>query len=223
MQSVFVTTPDGPQRSIEKRWSLSLTIGEIKNSLYLVLGADPAHLDMYLMHTQSGQIVRMAPDSAQFGDFNPQPYDLVQVYGTRSASALAYEQDDGSVPVYTLSDEQYLNRHDNARAFIANARQRKQVHDPKDKEKEKEVDIVVGSRCEVVGGKRGQVAYVGQVEGKSGLWVGVRLDEPLGKNDGSVGGRKYFDAREKYGLFVAPGNIIVGDFPEFNDDDFEEI
>ena len=50
-------------------------------------------------------------------------------------------------------------------------------------------EISVGFRCSVSpGDKRGIVRYVGKVpEGAPGFFVGVELDEPLGKNSGSVG------------------------------------
>jgi tubulin-specific chaperone B len=52
--------------------------------------------------------------------------------------------------------------------------------------------IQVGDRCEVdPGAKRGEVKHVGPVEGlPEGHWVGVQLDEPLGKNDGTAKGKK---------------------------------
>lgn len=50
-------------------------------------------------------------------------------------------------------------------------------------------DIVLNSRCKVTfqnePHRLGVVMYVGSVEGLSGKWVGVKYDEPLGKNDGS--------------------------------------
>jgi tubulin-folding cofactor B len=75
----------------------------------------------------------------------------------------------------------------------------------------------VGDRCSVTpGDRRGVVAYIGPVEGLSeGYWVGVRMDEPLGKNTGSYNGKVYFEAPEKCGSFVRPSYITLGDFPPF--------
>ena len=43
------------------------------------------------------------------------------------------------------------------------------------------------------GGKRGEVRYVGKIPAIApGWWVGVKYDEPVGKNDGSLKGRRYF-------------------------------
>lgn len=90
----------------------------------------------------------------------------------------------------------------------------------------------LGSRCEVRGGKRGSVQYVGPVESlPAGLWVGVRYDEPVGKHDGQLpGGKRFFECPPKHGGFVRPNLVAVGDFPviglgsddetsDFGDDD----
>jgi len=86
--------------------------------------------------------------------------------------------------------------------------------------------VEVGMRCEVSpGGRRGSVAFVGEVPeiGVGGYWVGVVFDEPVGKTDGTVrGGKRYFDApSSNRGGFVQGKNIQVGDFPER--DIFDEL
>merc|ERR1711933_152462 len=59
----------------------------------------------------------------------------------------------------------------------------------------------IGGRCEVdPGARRGAVAFAGTVVGMKGLWIGVRLDEPQGQNDGSKDGKQYFECPgQKYG------------------------
>ncbi|KAK5639247.1 hypothetical protein RI129_011739 [Pyrocoelia pectoralis] len=55
----------------------------------------------------------------------------------------------------------------------------------------------------------GVVAYVGPTEFASGTWVGVDLDAPKGKNDGSVQGIYYFTCRPKHGMFVRADKLIL--------------
>ncbi|XP_057292074.1 dynactin subunit 1-like isoform X2 [Hydractinia symbiolongicarpus] len=61
----------------------------------------------------------------------------------------------------------------------------------------------IGTRVEVVGkGLTGTVSYVGMTAFAAGKWVGVALDEPKGKNDGTVQSKKYFECPPNHGIFV---------------------
>lgn len=46
------------------------------------------------------------------------------------------------------------------------------------------------------------------------LWIGVQLDEPVGKHDGIIKGKRYFQAHHHAGTFVKPSAVRTGDFPE---------
>ncbi|KAG6819839.1 hypothetical protein H0H93_008096, partial [Arthromyces matolae] len=90
-------------------------------------------------------------------------------------------------------------------------------------------EVVVGARCEVESSepglrKRGTVRFTGTTQFNSGFWVGIEYDEPMGKNDGSVQGERYFSCRPNYGVFVRADKVKVGDFPvEDLDIDDEEM
>ena len=75
--------------------------------------------------------------------------------------------------------------------------------------------------------RRGTVSYIGQVPEIPGIgsWVGVALDEPTGKNDGSVKGKRYFECGQNCGVFVRPDRCEAGDFPalDLGDEDMEEL
>ena len=69
------------------------------------------------------------------------------------------------------------------------------------------------------GGKRGEVKFVGKA-GKGlplGYWIGVQYDEPVGKNDGTVKGVKYFECLPGYGSMLRPDLVKVGDYPEIDE------
>mmetsp|Transcript_19336 Transcript_19336/g.26829 ORF Transcript_19336/g.26829 Transcript_19336/m.26829 type:complete len:340 (-) Transcript_19336:61-1080(-) len=98
----------------------------------------------------------------------------------------------------------------------------------------------VGMRCEVQpGGRRGQVAFVGEVPeiGGGGYWIGVLFDEPVGKTDGRVTvkskngettKKRYFDAMPGYASFLRGEHVQAGNYPErdimdeLNSDDSED-
>uniref|UniRef100_A0A8D3D4D6 Kinesin family member 13Bb n=1 Tax=Scophthalmus maximus TaxID=52904 RepID=A0A8D3D4D6_SCOMX len=58
--------------------------------------------------------------------------------------------------------------------------------------------------------KSGTVRYVGPTDFAVGTWVGVELEVPAGKNDGSVAGKHYFHCNPGYGVLVRPGRVSRG-------------
>jgi dynactin 1 len=51
-------------------------------------------------------------------------------------------------------------------------------------------------------GQLATVRYVGQTGFAAGEWIGVELEGPNGKNDGSVKGERYFDCEMGQGMFL---------------------
>ncbi|KAI8061430.1 dynein associated protein-domain-containing protein [Gongronella butleri] len=67
-------------------------------------------------------------------------------------------------------------------------------------------EIQVGARVQVQG-KVGTIRFVGTTSFQTGKWMGIELDEPLGKNSGVVQGKRYFECRMNHGVFVRPSQV----------------
>ncbi|KAK3909050.1 Restin-like protein [Frankliniella fusca] len=74
--------------------------------------------------------------------------------------------------------------------------------------------FIIGERVYVGGSKPGRLAYIGDTQFAPGEWAGVVLDEPIGKNDGSVGGVRYFQCEPKKGVFSRLTRLTRYPLPE---------
>ncbi|EEB05142.1 hypothetical protein SJAG_00140 [Schizosaccharomyces japonicus yFS275] len=54
----------------------------------------------------------------------------------------------------------------------------------------------------------GIVRYIGNTSFSEGNWIGVELTHGIGKNDGSVNGKRYFHCAPGKGLFIRPQKIL---------------
>ncbi|XP_053965381.1 kinesin-like protein KIF13A isoform X1 [Anastrepha ludens] len=55
----------------------------------------------------------------------------------------------------------------------------------------------------------GVISYIGTTHFQAGTWIGVELDTPTGKNDGTVQGIQYFQCKSKHGIFVRYDKLIL--------------
>ncbi|XP_047601263.1 CAP-Gly domain-containing linker protein 4 isoform X3 [Lutra lutra] len=67
--------------------------------------------------------------------------------------------------------------------------------------------LKLGDRVIIAGQKVGTLRFCGTTEFASGQWAGIELDEPEGKNNGSVGKIQYFKCAPKYGIFAPLSKI----------------
>ncbi|KAM4541457.1 CAP-Gly domain-containing linker protein 4 isoform 2-T2 [Fundulus diaphanus] len=68
-------------------------------------------------------------------------------------------------------------------------------------------EVQQGERVLVAGQRTGVVQFCGKTSFAPGVWLGIELDKPSGKNDGSVGGVRYFSCPPKHGVFAPPSRV----------------
>lgn len=228
-------------RLVELRMDSRASLDDVKQRLYLHTGTRPPTMQLFVQDVSVPTGYRkLAPDSSTLASHALQSGDTLLLVDSDpySVSANGWLEDTSLVPKFQLSEEAYDKSENTYRKF----KQRMREKDPTwsmtsalarkvnaaNSGRSIDIDetppqISVGNRVQVFpGDKRGEVRFVGRdLEGlPAGWWVGVSYDEPVGKNDGTVKGVRYFEADKNYGGMVRPSNIIVGDFPPL--DDFEE-
>lgn len=219
----------------EKRFDRGLTIADLKCRLELITGATAGTMTLQVYDDKDQLLFGLDNDNALLGSHTIEENYRIHVIDTTKKHGEF--EDLSKVEKFEISDTTYDQRNDSVRSFLRrnklgkyNEEERAAMKAQADAEalaeEEKAQAIKVGDRCEVAvlgePTRRGEVKFVGKTEFKEGWWVGIHYDEPLGKNDGSVNGKRYFEAPMKYGGFTRPANVTVGDFPEMDYDD-EEI
>ena len=53
----------------------------------------------------------------------------------------------------------------------------------------------------------GTLVFYGDHNSKPGKRCGIILDDSIGRNNGTVGGHKYFECEDKKGILVAPYKV----------------
>ncbi|NWU96262.1 CE350 protein, partial [Upupa epops] len=68
-------------------------------------------------------------------------------------------------------------------------------------------DFNIGDRVLVSKVEPGTLQFKGLTKFAKGFWAGVELDKPEGNNNGTYDGIKYFECKEKHGIFAPPQKI----------------
>jgi len=206
-----------------KRYNPEITVGQLKENLKCVVGAEPSNMRLELWLTQSklpeaNAIIEVLEDDdatlAEAGVKHKSTINVIDTKPDRASAAMMVGLYGGGInkwldskPVekYVMSDCKYEKKKDSMRVFKREA-----------KKKRIEMDIVESkaaaeqwSRDQRVlfGEHKATIKYIGETSFKHGTWVGLLLDEPVGKNNGNVKGVSYFNCSEKHGKFVRPDKI----------------
>ena len=74
-------------------------------------------------------------------------------------------------------------------------------------------DFQIGQTVELSDGRAATIQFVGSTHFAAGDWIGVKLEEATGKNDGEVQGQRYFECPAGHGMFVRPAAVTFVDHP----------
>merc|ERR1712128_367601 len=212
---IHILTTQNSSAITEQKFDKSLTVGQFKGKLELITGYNSGSMKLSIESVKGDKLGEMDDNQRLLGSYQ---IDDGMAIRASDPEAIDWNSVKG-VEKQDMDDDKF------------NPEFQKKAHADWDQQQEDEKAarerIHKGDRCEVTvkGGvkHRGCVRFLGEAEFKPDqLWVGVQLDEPFGKNNGSVGGVKYFECGTNYGMFVKPDMIECGDFPEEDELDFSD-
>lgn len=216
--------------SFERKYSKSLKILEFKAKLEPITGGSAATMKLEL-YSGDRLVSRLDEDEQMLGFYSIEDGMRVHVVDN-----FAFVQE--NVAKFELSQDEYDKKQDSVRNYLRRNRLGKYNEEEmakieEDRKKQEEEDAkklekaTLGARCRVTTKgqptRLGTVMYKGELEGKPGVFLGVKFDEPLGANDGTSNGKRYFECDPKYGSFVTIKAVEIGDFPPENFDLDDEL
>lgn len=190
----------------ELRLDRHMTILSVKEKLKSHTGTAVGAMLLQMKDLSGQTVATLSDDNSVLGFYSPQDGFTLHIVDIdpNSASADGWLTDVSKVDKYEISEEDYNARENTYRKFKEQKLKedptwtlqkeiakrsgkeiKEAVSDPEFQSEEAKA-ISVGNRCEVYpGSKRGEVMFVGKVEGLPlGYWIGVKYDEPIGKNNG---------------------------------------
>lgn len=211
-----------------KNFDPSLTVSQLKDKIVSIVGTPAVHQVLQLIDPTTEQVLNanlLDDNTLEF--YNVQPNMRIHVLDTDpSSNSMASIFNDPSVKKYEISEEDYDARNDTFRKWASKNLPTKAKKPLSQQDSQMPTDVQIGQRCEIQNSlkPRGVVRYIGKLDGKDGFFLGVQLDEPVGNCDGTHMKKRYFTCAGKTsGIFVPVSQALVGDYPERNFLDEDEI
>ncbi|CEF64141.1 Tubulin-folding cofactor B [Strongyloides ratti] len=199
--TIFTNVSDFPYK---KKYDQNTLLKDFKQKMIMIAGIEQLeNMQVELVDERKNPLLIFDDDNKKLSDYNLTDESIILVKDISGANTELLQNDDIDER-YVMPDEKYAVRDNTARNF-----KKKIMETTKESTYLKVGDrVIVMAKGEE---KIGTVAYVGNVEFADGLWIGVNLDLPKGKNDGSVDGKRYFECSENHGSFVKPRNCELLD------------
>ncbi|KAL0900482.1 hypothetical protein Bca101_084443 [Brassica carinata] len=193
------------------RFSPQMNVEAVKEKLWKKCGTSVNAMALELYDESGSKVALLSDDTRPLGFYSP--FDGFRLHivdlDPSSVTTGGWLEDTSLVEKYTISEEDYAKRTDSFRKF----KEKRVSQNPAASEVKTKEDFME-DLC-------ANIKYVGRAESLGpGYWVGIQYDEPLGKHDGMVKGTRLFECPQLHGGVVRPDKVKVGDYPER--DPFEE-
>uniref|UniRef100_A0A1I7YK50 CAP-Gly domain-containing protein n=1 Tax=Steinernema glaseri TaxID=37863 RepID=A0A1I7YK50_9BILA len=191
-------------------------LADFKARLETIVGIEVPHMKLELRTADGRFFSSLTNDKALLSELNVENKMIIFVHNTGGAAS---EFDDVSkVEKYEMDSEAYDARENTVRAW-----KKKILAEKGAGEAESLEGLAVGDSCIVQAAKqpdrRAKIAFLGTTQFSEGNWIGVIYEGPVGKNDGSVNGVRYFTCENLHGGFVKPRSVV----PVPQEEEMEEI
>ncbi|KZV18154.1 tubulin-folding cofactor B [Dorcoceras hygrometricum] len=202
--------------STDIRCSLQMSIEAVKEKLWKKCGTTVDSMCLELYDDSGDKVSVLGYNARPLGFYSPRDGYRLHVIDLDPSSITSggWMDDTSLVEKYKISEEAYDKLDGTYRKFKEKLGRQHASHDTKISDCYMEdlcANIKVCDRCQVEPGeKRGVIKFVGRAETLApGFWVGVQYDEPLGKHDGMVKGKRYFDCPSLCGAMIRPDKVKV--------------
>jgi len=236
---VTVTTTTSGFQSFQKL-NRSLSILDLKCKFEMVTGIPAANQKLSLYDSKDKLICNLSNNDQILENIYIDDNFRIHVDSEMGVGGIVDFNDTTNVQKYELDEEDYDKKRGTVRDFKRrnklgrfNVEESAKLEQEK-LQKEQEYNTLqqaalkklkLESRCKVTipkSAKRlGIIKYLGKLHFSPLLWAGIEYDDPVGKNDGEVKGKRYFTCKQKFGGFVKVENVECGDFPP--EDDFDDL
>jgi len=125
-------------------------------------------------------------------------------------NTIAELQDTSKIEKYVMSDEKYNERETSYKKWKEQQAKEQQAQEtmPTHVKEDDRVSVLPQDPNGPI--RHGTVKFIGKIEPHgTGYWIGVHLDEPQGKNDGSVKGTRFFECPPNHGVFAKGNKVII--------------
>ncbi|GAX82242.1 hypothetical protein CEUSTIGMA_g9670.t1 [Chlamydomonas eustigma] len=221
---VTVTHSNRALKCRNVKLDMEMTVHDLKLKLFSLISTSPPNMRLMLQDEHGSNVCLISDDEEIIGSYSPYDGCIIHVIDLDPHSLVnqGWLDDISQIKKYVMSEADYNKRENTFRKFrqqqrwtslSAHGRNVCTVDAGIDRLElstqllsDLESAVVTSRRCTVQPGSRdGTVRYVGEVQGADpGVWVGVELDDPYGEHDGSLEGRRYFQATHGHGAFIRP-------------------